>query len=188
MPAAVRSATVAASVVIVAVEHHGAPPGRGGPAVDIGAHGARPASRPAGRCRRRRSAARWRRPRARRAARRCATGRWRGVCGGGAGQVVGDALDGAVDAVVVDAEDGGARQQRHVRHGGEFGRRAPRPTPPPGGPRWRGVSASRRPPSRKSSSARITRAPARAGGQRRHQAGRAGADDQHVAMQRGAFS
>ena len=38
---------------------------------------------------------------------------------------------------------------------------------------------------RKSSSHRITRAPAAPGRQRRHQPGRAGADHQHVAMQRG---
>ena len=45
---------------------------------------------------------------------------------------------------------------------------------------WR--SASSRPPRRKSSSHRMTRAPARAGRERRHQAGRPAADHQHVAM------
>ena len=50
---------------------------------------------------------------------------------------------------------------------------------------WRAAPTSSRPPSAKSSSARMTRAPARARGQRRHEASGACADDQHVAMGEG---
>ena len=160
-PASARSTAVRGRVVVVG-EHHGAAAGRDGEAVEVGCAPRRPASRRAGRCRRTRAAARSRRPRARSAWRRCATARWRGCVRRRHRQMVGDPLDGAVGAAVIDAEHAwcGSGSRTSGRLASSASTRGD-PVRAPARRRSLARSARRRPPRRKSSSARITRAPAR---------------------------
>ncbi len=100
-------------------------------------------------------------------------------------QMVGDALPQPDEVVRVVAEGGGAGEHRHLRH-------AASSCATDGHPVGRGLAVDSQcssgsrdssvPPSAAVSSARMTRAPDAAGGERRHQSRRAAADDQHVAM------
>ena len=95
--------------------------------------------------------------------------------------MVGDALHRAVGAVIVDAEQGGARQDAHLGQALQFGDRA-------GGPLGPAHAADLAPLGEQApASGEILvhqdhPRPGAAGGERRRETGRAAADDEHVAM------
>ena len=107
--------------------------------------------------------------------------RWRGSMRGRHGEMVVDALDRAIGALVVDAIDRGARHQPHGVEAGKLGEGALDPVE-----RRRAIQAGplgQEPPAE----AEILLGEDHAGagarrGERRHEARRAGADHQHVAM------
>ena len=101
------------------------------------------------------------------------------------GEMIAHALDRAVLAVIEHAGDRGAAHDAAPRAARRARPRLAATHSVPGLASISYRSASSRPPSRESSSARITRAPARAGRERRRQAGRPAADHQHVAMREG---
>ncbi len=76
-------------------------------------------------------------------------------------QMVVDALERRIRAVVEDAGHRGARHDADIGHGAQFGDRAGRPSPSPACRRSCRRRESSRPPSATSSSQRMTRAPAR---------------------------
>ena len=75
--------------------------------------------------------------------------------------MVGDPLDRAIGAAVIDAEHGRSRHACARRASRQLRDRPAPPTRRPAASSIAGASDSRRPPSRKSSSHRMTRAPAR---------------------------
>ncbi|ODN69257.1 hypothetical protein A6302_03451 [Methylobrevis pamukkalensis] len=97
------------------------------------------------------------------------------------GQMVGDLFQRAEAAAVVGAEHGGAGQDAHVRHGGEFGGDT-------GGKLRAGPAVDRMALGQKLAAeagvggGEDHPGAAAGGGKRRHQPGGAGADHQHVAM------
>ena len=106
------------------------------------------------------------------------------LVGTGHAQMIADALHRAEDVAVEPAHDGGARQQRDVGHGGQFGDDALAPVEA-------GLAADllvlveQRTAEARALVAKDHALALARGGERRHQAGGAGADHQHIAVRVG---